>query len=197
MKPSWNNIGDGGFLIFGLQSNDLTMFSIPLGAGALLFLFAGWKFFRRRNYPALVLCLPYVILLITGAFVCARSSQGGQAREVSLGEMQRLKNLNINEFSAIVINSNVTFGDGFQCAGGIVSGRHDNQTVNAILEHNQLTRPENMALIWLLDSRASRASLSKDLLFLRDQRRSDKGIWIGWIAEREINEVRRMDGSNL
>jgi len=172
------------------------LFAIPLGVGALLFLLAAWRFFRKRNYPALILCLPYVILLITGAILCARLSDGGRTEEITLGEMQRLKDLNINEFSAILMNSKVTFGDGFQCAGGLIFGS-DNQTVNEILKHNQLAWPENMALIWLLDSRASRASLSKDLLFLRDQRRSDNGIWIGWIAEREINEVRRMDGSNL
>ncbi len=170
---------------------------ISLGIGAVLLLFAGWKFYRTRNYSALVLCLPYVILLITGAFLSARSSAGGRAKDIALGEMQRLKDLNVNEFSGIVLNSNVTFGDGFQCAGGIITGRHDNQALSGILKQNDIIRSENMAILWLLDSRASKVSLGKGLLFLRDQRRADKGIWIGLIEEGEINGIKKMDGSNL
>ena len=173
------------------------LFAIPFGFGALVFLIAAWKFFLKKNYPAVVLCLPYAILLIAGAVVSLRSYNDTQAKEIAIGEMHHLKNININEFSCIVLNSNVTFGDGFQCAGGIISGKHDNQRVNEILKQNQITRPENMALIWLLDSRASKALLGNGLLFLRDQRQSDKGIWIGWMTECEIDGVKRMDGINL
>jgi hypothetical protein len=135
-----------------------SLYAILFGIGALIFIFAFWKFIHRKNYPAVTLCLPYVIFLIAGTLFHLKTFNMERHKEISIREMQHMKDININEFSAIVINSNITFGDGFQCAGGIISERKDNQAINEILRKSQIVRPESMALIWLLDSRASVAS---------------------------------------
>jgi hypothetical protein len=160
----------------------------------ILFIF-GFKIFYAKNYLALLMFIPYILYIIC-AMPSIYSEYGnlGKVSKVEIDSMKLLNNMTIEESLAFMMNSKVTFGDGLQCAGGLISLSRDT-AIEKILKSKSIEN-KHMALIWLMNSKASQLSLQGNLLFVSDQKKADPGIWIGWVDEKEVSKIKRMDGTN-
>lgn len=169
---------------------------ILIGAFFCAFIFFEIKFLKARNYYAFFLSIPYIFALLILSSLIIRSEIQARIKRVEISEMRLLENLNLNETTAITLNSQARFGDGFQCAGGLILVDHD-EALLKILASKGIIRPEGKSAIWLLDSKASIYTIQNDLLFAVNQEQAEKGIWIGWIDTDMVKNIKNMDGSNL
>ena len=114
--------------------------------------------------------------------------------KLNIRDMTLLHQTTIEETAAFLIHSRTTFGDGLQCAGGLI---HADSVlpIKKVLESRNIPINDK-ALIWLMNSKASNLSAQGELLFVTDQQTAESGIWIGWIDENRISKIKRMDGVN-
>ncbi|NJM37540.1 MAG: hypothetical protein HC845_06565 [Akkermansiaceae bacterium] len=109
--------------------------------------------------------------------------------------MQLIDNIKSEEVAGFIMSSKVTFGDGLQCAGGLIDSSNDFQ-LGQLLDPRSISKPKNMSLIWLMNSKANRLTIQGGLLFVSDQKRAESGIWIGWIDKNLVSKIKKMDGVN-
>ncbi len=170
---------------------------ILIAAFALIFLtllFFAYKILESKNYVAFFLLIPYVILMLYMLPELYKYSiESKVAKTIVIKDMSLIDNLSIEETVAVTMRSKITFGDGLQCAGGLINS---DSTIKKILSSRNIST-ENMTMIWLLNSKASRLSIQNSTLFVSDQEKAKSGIWVGWIDSKEVSKIRKMDGVNL
>lgn len=171
--------------------NTLLLFVIGIFGVACVFF--SIRLFRKANFIAMGLLMPYIITAITGFGIVINSTQNLKRKVILNPEMRNLGKLSSQEAISIVMSSGIIFGDGFYNSGGIVRSNID-FPLNQFLNERKVERPEKMAMIWLMDSRASNLIVDGRLLYVSDQRRADPGLWIGWVNEKDIKGIEQMDG---
>jgi hypothetical protein len=160
----------------------------------ILLLFA-YKIFAAKNYLALAMLIPYgvVLMLYLIPQVDTMHSASSITNKMQIDDMHLIRDITIEETVAIVMRSKITFGDGLQCAGGLIN---PDSTIEKILKSRTIP-VKNMTIIWLLNSKASRLSVQGSILFVSDQRKAESGIWVGWVDSKQLSNIKKMDGVNL
>ncbi len=165
--------------------------------GLLFFLAMMVVAIKKKNRAAAFLLVPYVALLSWGVAHNLSALRGTKPKEILLGDMQRLEKIEIGDVFSIVFSSDVVFGDGQKCAGGLIRNPEDHRDISAFLASRDLSIGNENALIWLKDSKSSKVIVGPQVMYLPDQARAEAGIWISLIPKGDVKRVQRMDGANL
>ena len=161
----------------------------------IIFLFVLFVTLRKNNYLAFALLLPYFGFGLLGAGWLIRSEAESKIiKRFEIEEMQQIRNITIEETAAIILHSQIAFGDGLHYAGVVVHSSSD-YPLKYILKQKGITKNENMAMVWLINAKASKLSIQGKLLFVVDKKEADKGMWIGWVDEHYVSEVTKMDSN--
>lgn len=148
-------------------------------------------FLKQRNFASFWLGVPYLILSFVPVAWATKDALN-RPKQVSIFPMVPVGSLSSKEMAVFAFNSKATLGDGMRLAGGLIPSK-GNRNIEKILKSKGVDPLDNMTLIWIVDYSATKVYLQGDLCFVPHMKRAE-GVWIGWIEDKNINNVKRMDG---